>query len=168
MERTGQVTETDCITQRWLHQYISHLTCSSYNMVLTFLHQEVGSSSPFLQLGQNFVNTTNSIRWKWLLGLGQKKHYMFHLGSLKQTCGERGTETPGLEGSNNLPAKWVSHLRGPCPSHPGDCIPSGYSTKTICDSKWELSSWVPLKLTKTMKKKWLLFNQHQIWGYFVM
>ena len=32
MERTGQVTEANCIIQKRLYQYISHLTTSSYSI----------------------------------------------------------------------------------------------------------------------------------------
>ena len=56
MERTGQLTEMNCITQKWLYQCISYPTSSSYSIVLTFLHQEVSPFCPFH--GKNFINAS--------------------------------------------------------------------------------------------------------------
>lgn len=62
-ERAGQATQSDCYLKVVVPvSPISHLICTSYSVVLTFLHREAASTSSPLQPGQNLVNaSTNRI-----------------------------------------------------------------------------------------------------------
>lgn len=88
--------------------YTSYPSCSSYNVKLTCLHQEVGSLFPSFQPGQTFVTATISRTWPgWCCVTSTADH--------KGQCGfclalflfNPGTKPPHCE---EVQAVWKGHI----------------------------------------------------------